>query len=56
MVSLIIRWLATQEKETSFRMLLERCLGHNSIEKFWLEKPLEFGLEIPSTKKMFKFG
>ena len=35
-------------------------LGHNSIGKFWLEfrleKPLEFWLEIPYTKKMFKNG
>ena len=31
-------------------------LGPNSIEKFWLEKPLEFWLEIPYTKKMFKNG
>ena len=37
-----------------------RTLGPNSIEKFqlefWLEKPLEFCLEIPYTKKMFKIG
>ena len=35
-------------------------LGPNSIEKIWLEfrleKPLEFWLEIPYTKKMFKNG
>ena len=35
-----------------------RLQGPNSIEKnwleFWLEKPLEFRLEIPYTKKMFK--
>ena len=35
-------------------------LGPNSIEKcwleFWLEKPLEFWLQIPCTKKMFKNG
>ena len=33
-------------------------LGPNSIEifwlEFWLEKPLEFWLEISYTKKMFK--
>ena len=33
-------------------------LGPNSIQHFWLEfwlkKPLEFWLEIPYTKKMFK--
>ena len=28
--------------------------GPNSIDKFWLEKSLEFSLEIPYTKKMFK--
>ena len=35
-------------------------LGPNSIEKFrlefWLEKSLEFWLEIPYTMKMFKNG
>ena len=35
---------------------LRRTLGPNSIEKFWLEfwleKPLEFWLDIPYTKKM----
>ena len=35
-------------------------LGPNSIEKIWfefrLEKPLEFWLEIPYTKKTFKDG
>ena len=35
-------------------------LGPNSIGKFWfefwLEKPLEFWLEIPYSKKMFKIG
>ena len=31
-----------------------KCLGSDSIEKFWLEKSLEFWLEIPYTrKKMF---
>ena len=38
----------------------EARLGPNSIEKFWLEfrleKLLEFWLEIPHTKKMFKNG
>ena len=29
-------------------------LGPNSIEKFWLEKSLEFWLEIPYTKKKLK--
>ena len=35
-------------------------LGTDSIEKFWiefwLEKPLEFWLEVACTKKMFKNG
>ena len=35
-------------------------LGPDSIEKFWLEflleKSLEFWLEYPDTKKMFKNG
>ena len=34
--------------------------GPNSIEKvwleFWLEKSLEFWLEVPHNKKMFKIG
>ena len=30
--------------------------GGNSIEKNWLEKPLEFWLDIPYTKKKFKNG
>ena len=30
--------------------------GPNSIEKVWLEKPLEFWLEIHYTKKMFGNG
>ena len=38
----------------SFRDSLEVRLGSNSIEKFGLEKTLEFWLEIPYTKEMFK--
>ena len=30
--------------------------GPNSTEKIWLEKPLAFWFEIPSTKKKFKNG
>ena len=33
---------------------LSVTLGGNSIEKCWLEKSLEFWLEIPYTKEMFK--
>ena len=39
---------------------IEARLGPNSTEKFWLEfrleKSLEFWLEIPYTKEMFKNG
>ena len=38
------KWQSTEEQ------------GHNSIEKFWLEKPHEFKLEIPNTKKMLNNG
>ena len=31
-------------------------LGPNSIGNFWLEKPLEFWLEIPYTNKKLKNG
>ena len=44
----------------SLTLLLSVALGPNSIDIFGLEfrlkKPLEFCLEIPYTKKMFKNG
>ena len=39
----IFKFEATEEEQ-----------GRDSIGNFWLEKPLEFWLEIPYTKKMFK--
>ena len=42
------------------QLLASLPLGPNSIEtfwlEFWLEKSLEFWLEIPYTEKVFKNG
>ena len=45
---IVVFWVRSPRVRVIFGVL-----GPNSIEKFWLEKSLEFWLEIPSTKEMF---